>query len=148
MRSLNQASRDAIGDSMSSRTSAVPAREPTRPPARSVFVVMGTIFATSRLRLRMTTVSPPAARRMSSLARLHKLHELRVSRPREQLATASPYAAVMSQLWISVSNTQPHILHPCFRRFTAQGDFQYRTGDAVRPFVHLSVFPRHATPCC
>src|SRR5580704_9051404 len=67
--SRNQASGDAIGDSMSPWTSAVPAREPSRPPARSVLVVMGTIFATSRLRLRITTVSPPAARRMSSLAR-------------------------------------------------------------------------------
>src|SRR3989442_748433 len=65
----NQASGATIGASMSPRTSAVPDREPTKPPARSVLVVMGTIFATSRLRLRMTTVSPLAARRMSSLAR-------------------------------------------------------------------------------
>jgi len=66
---LNQASEGAIGSSMLPRISAVPARQPTRPPARSLLAVMGTIFATSRSRLRMTTVSPPAARRISSLAR-------------------------------------------------------------------------------
>ena len=65
----NHASAGAIGVSISPRTSAVPARLPTRPPARPVLAVMGTIFATSRSRLRMITVSPPAARRMSSLAR-------------------------------------------------------------------------------
>lgn len=66
---LNHASTGAIGVSISPRTSAVPARLPTRPPARPVWAVIGTIFATSRSRLRITTVSPPAARRMSSLAR-------------------------------------------------------------------------------
>ncbi len=67
--SRNQAWGAAIGASISPWTSAVPPRQPIRPPPRELFAVMGTIFATSRSRLRMTTVSPPAARRMSSLAR-------------------------------------------------------------------------------
>src|SRR5258708_22745127 len=46
--SRNQASGDAIGDSMSPRTSAVPAREPTSPPAPSVLGCMRSILATSQ----------------------------------------------------------------------------------------------------
>src|SRR6266850_624717 len=66
----NQVVGDTIGVLMSPRTSAVPARQPIRPPARSALAVIGTTFAISRSRFRITIVSPPAARRMSSLALL------------------------------------------------------------------------------